>query len=98
MYPVVIPTGTERAPRSEKDLEFKEGYRGERCKHLRGKVPGKFRCALHNKRWYRETPCYHHGQIEQRDTPCRMGTRVIIDKTWWWFLTKEESTHASKDF
>jgi hypothetical protein len=44
------------------------------CKHLLGDKPGEYMCAIHNEPWYKETPCYRHGQIEpSKDTPCRMG-------------------------
>jgi hypothetical protein len=46
---------------------------GKPCKHLLGDKPGEHACALHDKPWYSETPCYQHGQIETTDSPCRMG-------------------------
>jgi len=91
MFSVAIPSGTEKAPREETDLEMRLGGRGERCKHLRGSVPGRFKCVLHDKRWYKQTPCYRHGQVEQGDRPCRMGVYVLADPKRQWFLTKEES-------
>jgi len=31
-------------------------------------------CALHHYKWYKKTPCYSHGQIEEsKDCVCRMG-------------------------
>ncbi len=31
-------------------------------------------CTLHHYKWYKKTPCYSHGQIEQSpEDPCRMG-------------------------
>jgi len=48
------------------------------CKHLQGDKPGAYSCALHNELWYEETPCFAHGQFEQRpDTPCRMGAYIL---------------------
>jgi len=49
---------------------------GERCKHLRGNLPGISTCGIHDRRWYTKTPCYAHTQIERRDQPCRMGTYI----------------------
>ena len=49
------------------------------CKHLRGDKPGSYSCALHDYPWYPETPCYAHGQIEGRNTPCRLG-RYLLER------------------
>jgi hypothetical protein len=50
------------------------------CKHLLGEISGKYSCAVHDKKWYKRTPCYAHGQIEEsNDCECRIG-RYIIDK------------------
>ena len=52
--------------------------RGVSCKHLKGKNPGEYFCAIHNEEWYKETPCARHGQIEKKiDTPCRMGKFLL---------------------
>jgi len=55
------------------------GFKGpERCPHLRGDKPGSYSCAVHNRPWYKDTPCYSHGQIESDpSSPCRMGTYLI---------------------
>lgn len=45
----------------------------ERCPHLRGNISGQFSCAVHDRPWYPETPCFSHAQIEGKDSPCRMG-------------------------
>ena len=53
---------------------------GTACKHLTGNRPGEYRCSIHDKPWYRKTPCFHHGQIEPSgNTECRMG-RHLLDK------------------
>jgi hypothetical protein len=50
---------------------------GTRCRHLRGE-PGRCSCAVHDRPWYGETPCFSHGQIERRaDDVCRMGEYVL---------------------
>lgn len=49
------------------------------CPHLRGDTPGSISCAVHNEKWYKKTPCFSHGQIEEKPTDeCRMG-RAILD-------------------
>jgi len=47
------------------------------CKHLVGDKPGEYSCALHDKKWYKETPCFQHGQIERQNSPCRMGKHLL---------------------
>lgn len=50
------------------------------CKHLQGSEPGKYSCAVHDRKWYKKTPCFSHGQIERSpDDECRMG-RYILDR------------------
>jgi hypothetical protein len=45
----------------------------EVCPHLTTKDDEAF-CTIHYYEWYKETPCYSHGQIEKsKDDPCRMG-------------------------
>jgi len=49
------------------------------CKHLGGNKPGEYFCKLHNKPWYKETPCFEFGQTEENpDCECRMG-RYVLD-------------------
>lgn len=49
------------------------------CKHLRGDKPGEYSCSIHDRSWYKDTPCFSHGQIESHPTDdCRMG-RYILD-------------------
>jgi hypothetical protein len=51
---------------------------GKPCKHLIGDTPGKYLCSIHNKPWYKDTPCFKHGQIEKSpDCCCRMGMYVL---------------------
>ena len=45
----------------------------ERCPHLQGKEAGHYSCAIHDKPWYKKTPCAIHGQIERGNQNCRMG-------------------------
>lgn len=48
------------------------------CKHLRGDKPGQYSCAVHDKDWYKETPCFAFTQIESNlDQPCRLGKHLL---------------------
>jgi len=50
----------------------------ERCPHLRGNKPGEYLCAVHDRKWYKRTPCFRHGQIERsQDDVCRMGEHIM---------------------
>ena len=55
----------------EENLIVNEGT-GEPCKHLTGNGPGNYCCAVHDRDWYSETPCFDHTQIESKNSPCRM--------------------------
>ena len=61
---------------SQDNLIAHDGH-GIPCKHLIGDKPGEFSCALHDKPWYKETPCFAHGQIEQHESNCRMGEYLL---------------------
>jgi len=54
-------------------------YMGDsQCKHLRGDKPGEYSCAVHDRPWYEETPCFEFGQIEKDPGfPCRVGVKVL---------------------
>lgn len=57
-----------------------EGH-NEPCKHLIGDEPGEYSCVIHDKSWYKDTPCFSHGQIEQSpDDVCRLGAYIIALK------------------
>lgn len=61
----------------EDNLVYHKGD-GTPCLHLQGDRPGKYSCALHKEPWYKDTPCFAHGQIEEsKDTPCRMGVYIL---------------------
>lgn len=74
-YDVVIVNDPKLGPRCESNLCVKGS--GVRCPHLLGDTPGKLRCAIHNKRWYKRTPCASHGQIEVGDIICRLGAYIL---------------------
>lgn len=61
----------------------------EPCPHLRGNKAGEYSCAVHNRPWYKQTPCYKHGQIEaKKSSPCRMGE---------YLLRKEGARHEQEE-
>lgn len=75
-YSVVIVKDPQKGLREDNLTSI--GFNGpERCPHLIGVKPGDFSCAIHQKRWYSKTPCKSHGQIEQTNSPCRMGEFVL---------------------
>ena len=61
---------------SQDNIVFRTGTEGK-CKHLKGSGIGNYRCAVHHKEWYEETPCYDHTQIERRNTNCRTGEHFL---------------------
>ena len=52
---------------------------GERCPHMT-RIDGMFACDIHDREFYKETPCYRHSQIETEDSPCRMGQALAEGK------------------
>ena len=57
-----------------KDLMHKPS--GHRCPHLSFE-DGNANCQIHDKDWYRETPCYEYTQVESStEDPCRMGAFI----------------------
>jgi len=76
----VVVVDNPDLPPTEDNLKVVGENGPERCPHLRGDKPGEYSCAIHDKPWYEETPCFAHGQIERSpDNECRMG-RYLIDK------------------
>jgi hypothetical protein len=59
---------------SEGNLRHKKS--GERCPHLVGSKFGEFSCAVHGRKWYKQTPCHEYTQIERKNYPCRMGKHL----------------------
>jgi len=51
----------------------------ERCPHLCGDEVGQYSCAVHDKKWYKKTPCFSHGQIERGNQNCRMGEHILAE-------------------
>ena len=50
----------------------------ERCQHLKGDKAGEYSCGVHDRKWYKKTPCFRHGQIEKsKDCNCRMGENML---------------------
>lgn len=59
------------------ESNMKHKPNGVRCQHLVGEA-GECACAIHDRPWYNETPCWQFGQIEpSADTECRMGVYVL---------------------
>lgn len=51
------------------------------CKHLKSDESGRHTCSVHSEPWYKDTPCFSHGQIEQSlDCVCRMGEYILKNK------------------
>ena len=51
------------------------------CRHLRGNKPGEYSCIVHNKQWYKKTPCYSHIQFERTlNDVCRIGKAILEGK------------------
>jgi hypothetical protein len=63
----------------ENNFDFNHGT-GKACKHLRGAKPGEYSCILHDKSWYKDTPCFAHTQFETKNVNCRIGDHMINRK------------------
>lgn len=73
----------------EDNIIFHEG--NGPCKHLGGEKPGEYYCKVHDRPWYKDSPCFSHGQIERDPSDeCRMG-RYILDNL------KKEQHNAEAD-
>ena len=74
---VVIVDDPDKGP-VEGNLKVVGEKGAERCQHLRGNKPGEYSCAVHNRPWYKKTPCFSHGQIERKKSDeCRMGAYLL---------------------
>jgi len=73
-YMVVVVDDPKRGITND-NLKARKG--DEPCQHLQGDKPGEFSCALHDYPWYKETPCFSHGQIEQKNSNCRLGEYIL---------------------
>jgi len=73
-YLVVVVDNPEEGFK-ENNLIVNKGDRP--CKHLLGNSPGEYKCAVHHKEWYKDTPCFEFTQIESKDSPCRLGEEVV---------------------
>jgi len=73
-YAVIIVDNPDIGP---EEGNLKEKLTREVCQHLTGET-GEYTCAIHDRPWYKETPCWQYGQIERSvDTECRMGVYVL---------------------
>ncbi len=74
---VIIVDDPDIGPVDESNLLVRPGN-GTPCQHLTGDRPGECACAVHEREWYEETPCFAHTQIENSlDDPCRMGEYLL---------------------
>lgn len=56
-------------------LMIKKG--GDICPHFE-MIEVKANCKIHHRKWYKETPCFSHGQIEQSiNDHCRIGDYML---------------------
>ena len=39
-----------------------------------------YSCKIHDKEWYKLTPCYAHDQVEQTEGDCRIGKHILTDE------------------
>ncbi len=68
-----------KAPK-DGDKVFMHKPTGVACPHLT-KENDEYRCAIHHYAWYKDTPCFDFGQIEDSiDAVCRMGDYVLNKK------------------
>jgi len=75
---VVIVDDPDKGARRD-NLKYHEGK--GRCQHLRGDKPGEYSCAIHDRKWYKFTPCFAHGQVERSpEDECRMGAYLMKGK------------------
>jgi hypothetical protein len=54
----------------------------ERCPHLCGDEPGGYSCAIHDRPWFKDTPCAEY-QSHWPDQTCRLGAYLIENKAKW---------------
>ena len=72
---VVIVNDPDKGIRQD-NLRCYEG--NDKCQHLQGNKPGEYSCAVHDRLWYKKTPCFSHVQIERnKDDKCRMGVYLL---------------------
>ncbi len=50
---------------------------GKVCQHLAGLGPGQYSCSVHERPWYKETPCAAFTQVEFEESNCRLGNYVL---------------------
>jgi hypothetical protein len=77
-YAVVIVDDPKKGLKEDNLKGIGFGGQPERCQHLVGDKPGDYICRVHDRMWYKKTPCYSHGQVEKEDdTLCRMGVYIL---------------------
>jgi len=75
-YAIVVIKDPDKVPRETDDnIVLLDGTK--RCPHLQGNKPGMYLCAIHDYPWFKDTPCGIYGQIENKDSPCRIGAHIL---------------------
>lgn len=59
---------------------------GIKCPHLDYDEDGIATCKVHDKPWYKGTPCDSHTQIGKEDAVCRIGNMTIKTKGRNWHI------------
>lgn len=70
--------------------------RKERCRHITGNVVGQYSCLIHDSKYYGQTPCFDHGQIEESDSDCRMGKWILSDPSRHCLVDDEDQSNKEK--
>jgi hypothetical protein len=78
MLDVVIVSNPDKNYLKQTNLEYKSN--NKKCKHLVGTECGKMLCAIHDKKWFKKTPCAMHTQYETKNSECRIGTHILNEK------------------
>ena len=52
---------------------------GIKCPHLKGEIPGEYKCLIHTYNFYKETPCFTHN-TDVIGKECRLGKHIINGK------------------
>jgi hypothetical protein len=78
-YMVVIVDNPEKGIAEDNLIGHNTKGKPGPCKHLLGNKIGGYACALHEKPYYKDTPCYSHTQVETGNEECRLGRYIIDD-------------------
>src|SRR6056297_3377445 len=62
------------------DVMFQNKPSYQKCPYL-VLTDNKFYCSIHERKWYKKTPCFSHSQIESENSNCRIGEYVKTKPT-----------------